>query len=384
MKQKRTNQSKSQSTTLAEFAAAMETIAPTGLAQEWDNVGVLAGDLNASIKRILLCIDLTHAVVDEAINGKFDAIMAYHPPIFKPLKSLKMPSHGTESIVYRCVRQGIAIYSTHTALDAADGGTNDVLANLAGVEITEPLEYVDQPGTNELKLITFVPEEALDSVSNALFAAGAGNIGDYSRCSYRLRGQGTFLGGQSTNPAVGQRGRLETVDEVRLEVVIPAKKLPEIVAALRATHPYEEPAFDIYPLKSKQVRGIGRVGKLPKPIALSKLAQLLKKKSGATCVQTVGDPQREITRIIAVAGAAGDLPFKMKLEKTDCIITGEMRHHDALTVQRRDCTAIILGHWASERPALASLAERIREKLKRVDVALSESDRDPFEPILNR
>lgn len=384
MKQKRTNQSKRHSTTLANFAAAMESIAPTGLAQEWDNLGVLAGDLNARVGRILLCIDLTHAVVDEAIDGKFDAIMAYHPPIFKPFKSLKMPSHGTESIVYRCVRQGIAIYSTHTALDAADGGTNDALANLAGVEKTEPLEYVDQPGVSELKLITFVPEEALDSVSNALFASGAGNIGDYSHCSYQLRGQGTFLGGQSTNPVVGQRGKLEKVDEVRLEVVIPAKKLPEVVAALRSTHPYEEPAFDIYPLRSKPVRGIGRVGKLPKPVALSKLAQLLKKKSGATCVQLVGDPQREITRIIAVAGAAGDLPFKMKLEKTDCIITGEMRHHDALTIQRRDCTAIALGHWASERPALSLLADKLRDKLAGVEYQLSASDRDPFEPILNR
>lgn len=378
LKPKSTTHGNRKPITLSSLASAMDAIAPTALAQDWDNVGVLAGDMDSRISRVLLCIDLTHGVVDEAVKGKFNAVMAYHPPIFKPVKSITMPNVGTEAIIYRCIRAGIAIYSTHTALDAADGGTNDVLARLAGVNETQPLEYVDRPGGRELKLVTFVPEESLERVADALFAAGAGQIGDYSHCSYRLRGQGTFLGGDSTNPAVGSRGRLETVEEVRLEVVLPSRKLPDVVAALRASHPYEEPAFDLYPLQPKPVRGIGRIGKLPKPMVLSKLGQLLKKKSGAALVQIVGDLNCEIGRVIAVAGAAGSLPFKVSLKPDDCIITGEIRHHDALAIERRGCAAIALGHWASERPVLGPLAERLREKLPGLVVGLSKSDKDPF------
>ena len=148
---------RSNTTTVADFCRVMDEIAPPALAQEWDNVGLLAGDPSAEANRVLLCIDLTPGVADEAIKKKADVVMAYHPPIFKPMATLRADSAGTDGIVFRCIANGIAIYSTHTALDAADGGTNDVIAALCGIEQTEPLEFVPTPGRRESKIVVFVP-----------------------------------------------------------------------------------------------------------------------------------------------------------------------------------------------------------------------------------
>lgn len=364
--------------TVADFAAAMERIATTALAQSWDNVGLLAGDRQARVHRILLCIDLTDPVINEAVSKKCTAVMAYHPPIFKSISRLIHPSDGTDALVFRAIREGLAIYSTHTTLDAAVGGTNDALAQLAGAVDLEPLEYVDQPHSSECKIITFVPHAQVDTVAMAMSAAGAGQIGDYSQCSFRTPGTGTFMGGESTNPAVGKKGALESVEEVRLEMVVPTRRLAKVVDALRSTHPYEEPAFDIVPLKPKPVFGIGRVGRLTTPMTLNALADQLKNATGSTCVQSVGDSSQQITRVIVVAGSAGLLPFKLPLSSSDAIITGEIRHHDALAILRKGCCAIALGHWASERPVLPELARRIEAELPGVEAIVSAVDCDPF------
>jgi len=367
--------------TIAGFCATMESIAPTALAQSWDNVGLLAGDRQGPVDRVLTCIDLTPAVVEEAVGEKIDVILAYHPPIFKPVSSLCADGTGTEAVVFECIRNGIAIYAVHTALDAADGGTNDVIASLCGIDDTEPLEYVDDPTVEVCKLVVFVPPNAIKKVSNAMFSAGAGNIGDYSRCSYRTSGQGTFFGGEATRPTVGEAGRMEYVDEIRLETVVPLTVLPAVVTAMVRAHPYEEPAFDIYPLKPPPVRGIGRIGRLPRPVHLASLARKLKRATDAAHVQIVGPPDRTVDRAVIVVGAAGSLPFRASLALNDVIITGEIRHHDALTIQRRGCSAIALGHWTSERPALAPLAQRLQAALPGVTVHISQSDENPFNSL---
>lgn len=364
--------------TLADFVAAMERIATTALAQSWDTVGLLAGDRHARVHRVLLCIDLTDSVISEGVSKKCNVVMAYHPPIFKPISRLIHPGDGTDALVFRAIREGLAIYSTHTALDAAVGGTNDALAQLAGAVDLEPLEYVDQPHSSECKLITFVPHAHVDAVAMAMGAAGAGRIGDYSQCSFRTPGTGTFLGGESANPAIGKKGTLESVEEIRLEMVVPTRRLPKVVDALRSTHPYEEPAFDIVPLQPKPVFGIGRVGRVSTPTTLKSLADKLTKETGATCVQSVGDTNQQITRVIVVAGSAGTSPFKIPLSSSDAIITGEIRHHDALAIHRKGCCAVALGHWASERPVLPVLARRIETELQGVEAIVSTADYDPF------
>ncbi len=365
---------------VADVCRAVEAIAPSSLAQDWDNVGLIAGDAGAIVRRVLLCIDLTASVVEEAIDSKTDLILAYHPPIFKPVANLCSHSPGPEANVFRCICQGIAVFAVHTALDAANGGTNDVLAALCGIERADPLEFVDSPGLGEVKLVVFVPPDVVEEVAGAVFAAGAGKIGNYEQCSYRSNGTGSFFGNETAKPAVGERGRIEYVDEIRLECVVPQDALPAVVGALRQAHPYEEPAFDIYPLRPKPVRGIGRCGTLPPATTLLKLARKLRRATSARCVQVVGPSDRVLERAVIVVGAAGSLPFRANLTSRDVIVTGEIRHHDALTIRRRDVTAIALGHWASERPVLTPLAARLAQALPKLKTRVSEADQDPFGP----
>jgi hypothetical protein len=246
---------------------------------------------------------------------------------------------------------------------------------------TEPLEYVEQPGPDTCKVVTFVPREHLDRVAGAMFEAGAGRIGDYSHCSYRLSGHGTFLGGSSTNPVVGQRGQLESVDEIRIETVVQMKDLPGVIAAMRSAHPYEEPAFDVYSLRSAPVRGIGRVGRFASPTTPSRLATKLKSATGAPSVQLVGAAELNLERGIVVAGSAGELPFRAGLGRGEVVVTGELRHHDALTIQRLDAAAVVLGHWTSERPVLAPLADRLRKLLAHVEFRVSVRDGEPLRTV---
>ncbi|MCK4659898.1 MAG: Nif3-like dinuclear metal center hexameric protein [Phycisphaerae bacterium] len=357
---------------------ALGKLAPLELAQSWDNVGLLAGDTTAKVERVMLCIDLMPEVVEEAVSAKVQMVMAYHPPIFKPVSRLIWPAAVPEAAVQRCIAGGIAVYSTHTALDAADGGTNDCLAQLCGIKETLPLEYAEV-GPLEYKVVVFVPGAEAERVAEAMFAAGAGGIGDYQKCSFRTPGTGTFFGTKSAKPTIGQPGRLEQVDEIRLEMVCPAKCLSAVVDAMTCAHSYEEPAFDIHPRKNPPVGGIGRIGRLPKPMALAALTRKLKRATGAGCISMVGDPQRKVERAVVVVGAAGSLPFKTALGRHDVVITGEIRHHDALAIRRRDCSAIAMSHWSSERMALDPLAARLRALLPGVDVMLSEKDAEPFQ-----
>ena len=365
---------------VADVCHLFERIAPLRLAQDWDNVGLIAGDLGAKCKRILLCIDLTDDVLVEAQKLQVDMILAYHPVLFKPVSRLTAQSEGTDSLVWGCIRCGISVYAMHTALDAAPGGTNDVLAELAGVRETAPWEFADD-GADECKLVTFVPEESLDRVADALFRAGAGWIGDYSRCSFRILGQGTFLGGEATEPVIGKKGKLEHVRETRLEVVVPRSILANVTAALGDAHPYEEPAFDVYPLVSKPVFGMGRIGLFARPTTLRALAGKLKKAVAADSVQIVGKPTQRLKRAAVCVGAAGSAVFKLGLGPEDVLITGEIRHHDALSLDRISCAAVALGHCVSERPVLKRLADRLRGDAEGIRIDVSKQDRSPFAAV---
>jgi len=364
--------------TVGAVTAAMDRIAPPELAQSWDNVGLLAGDRSAACTRVLLCIDLTLAVLAEAVASRCEMIVSYHPPLFKPVKRLLADSEGTESIVHQAIARGIAIYSPHTALDAAEGGVNDVLAGLCGLKDIGPFEYVSV-GRREYKVVTFVPLAQLEKVASAMFAAGAGRIGDYEQCSYRLRGEGTFFGTESTNPRVGRKGQLERVAETRIEMVCAERCLPEVIAALKRSHPYEEPAFDIYPLTPEPEMGIGRVGVLPQGTTLGSLAKLLKRATKSQVMMTVGAANTKLRRAAVCGGSARRLPLEMpRAAACGVIVTGEIRHHDALSILRAGKTAIALGHWESERPVLVPLAERLKKAVRTIDARLSRKDTSPF------
>lgn len=369
--------------TVAQLCRAMEAIAPSWAAADWDNVGLLVGDPQWAAEYILLTIDLTPAVLDEAVKLGCNSIVSYHPPIFRAVKRFSVSRDTAEGLAAEALSRRIAIYSPHTALDAAPGGTNETLAELAGLTRVQPFSAAAPPAA-QCKLVVFVPHESTDAVAEAVFAAGAGRIGAYEKCSYRLSGQGTFFGTDSTNPAVGERGRLERVDETRLEVILPKSRLSQVIEALRAAHPYEEPAFDVYPLEplADPALGQGRMGSFSKPQALGDLARAMKLAVSAEQVAIVGEPGAQVSRAFVCAGAAGLLPFEVpgvQLGRGDVVITGEIRHHDALRYRRSGACAVALGHWASERPVLIPLSLKLKHHLPGASITMSKADADPFE-----
>ncbi|HWL92243.1 MAG TPA: Nif3-like dinuclear metal center hexameric protein [Phycisphaerae bacterium] len=368
--------------TVADLCSAMEEIAPTWTAAEWDNVGLLAGSPDWPLRRVLLAIDLMPEVLEEAIAERFDAIVAYHPPIFKATKRLRVGRTSPEEVASTALANRIAIYSPHTALDATTGGTNDTIAEMAGIENPMPFDAARDP-TPRCKLVVFVPAESVESVAAAVFEAGGGRIGDYSQCSFRIAGEGTFFGADAANPVVGQRGRLERVSEIRLEIVFPQRRLKEVVFAIRRSHPYEEPAFDVYPLAATPVgaMGQGRMGLFVRPLPAGALAKGLARGVGAAAVELIGPASQVVRRGFVCVGAAGSLPFEISgvaLAPGDVVMTGEIRHHDALRYLGAGATAIALGHWASERPVLQPLSARLRRMLKGVVIGVSRRDRNPF------
>jgi dinuclear metal center YbgI/SA1388 family protein len=358
---------------LADLISAMEQIAPTRFAESWDNVGLLIGDPAQEIAKTLLTIDYTAIVAQEAQAGGCNVIIAYHPPIFTPLK--RIDSRGP---IHDAMRRGVAIYSPHTALDVADGGTNDVLCDVLGVTTRQPLRPVTQTPT-QYKLVAFVPAEHLSAVSGAIFAAGAGHIGKYSSCSFASPGTGTFFGESGTDPAVGQSGRLENVQELRLETVVSIENADAVIRALRAAHPYEEPAFDLVMLAPPPASlGQGRIGSFDKPVARQTLLDRIKQALGLERLLVAGPTEGMVERAAVGAGACGDMLGDAIKSGAQFYLTGEVRHHDALRAAAAGMTVVCTLHSNSERIALSRLKQRLEQALPGLQVLLSQADRDPF------
>jgi dinuclear metal center YbgI/SA1388 family protein len=268
------------------------------------------------------------------------------------------------------------VFSPHTAFDNAPGGINDLLAAQLTLGEVKPLRPGTGPGT--CKVVAFVPEPDLDRVADALFTAGAGHIGQYSQCSFRLSGRGTFFGSDLTHPTVGQKGRREEVSEWRLEVVCPEKRLGPVVAALRQAHSYEEPALDVYPLRSVLPSGgEGRIGRLPQPVSLGDLARTVKSRLKAVQALVVGDLDRMVQRVAIVCGAGGEFLGDALRSGADVLLTGEMRFHDCLTAQAEGVALLLAGHYVSERLGVEDLAVRLQDQWPDLEVWASRQERDP-------
>jgi dinuclear metal center YbgI/SA1388 family protein len=358
---------------LQHLVDALETIAPTRHAEAWDNVGLIAGDPSQAVSRVMLCIDYSPEVACEAAGEKCDVIVVYHPPIFEALKKIT-----AGSLVFDAIRRGVALYSPHTALDVAEGGTNDMLADAIGLANRSPLRLA-QTKASQYKLVAFVPEKEVEKVSSAMFAAGAGRIGDYSSCSFRSPGTGTFFGEAGTNPAVGESGKLERAEEVRVETVVPISKIAAVIRALREAHSYEEPAFDLQQLAAPpEGLGLGRIGELDSPVARAELVERIKRELELSHVLVAGPIDGVAKRAAVCAGACGDLLEDAIAQKADFYLTGEMRHHDAIKAIRAGMTVVCTLHSNSERAVLKRLKRMLEEKLPSLPVVLSRKDRDPF------
>jgi dinuclear metal center YbgI/SA1388 family protein len=273
-------------------------------------------------------------------------------------------------------RAGVAAYSPHTAFDNSPEGINETLALRVGLADTIPLNRRSEPA--ECKIVIFVPERDLQPVMDSLFAAGAGRIGQYRECSFRVEGKGTFFGSESTNPAVGQRGRREEVAELRLEVVCPESAVARVLSAARQAHSYEEPAIDVYPLRPRPAsRGEGRIGTLPREAPLAAFASGVRTELQCGPVQVVGDLARPVRRVAIVCGAGGSFVGDAVRAGADVLLTGEARFHDYLDARSRGLALILPGHFATERLGALELARRIKTEFPELNAAASASETDP-------
>ncbi len=361
-----------------DIAAAIEKKVPLKLAQDWDNVGLLIGNPQANVKNILLTIDITQDVVTEAKRLKTDLIISYHPIIWDGLKNIT--TDGPAGTVYNLIKAGISVFSIHTALDAAIGGVNDGLAEMIGIQDAKPIgDYVDNPVGDNYKVVVFVPIEAAAKVSNAVFAAGAGAIGNYRNCGFGSEGTGTFLPLKGAKPAVGKKGKLEKVPEIRFETIVPAEKLDSVIAAMKKAHPYETPAFDVFKLYNTQSKfGLGRIGKVVPPVRITQIINRIKKYTGAQAAGIVGDEKRLVKTAAVCAGSCSKIINSVIAAKADCYITGELKHHHALAAQEAGLTCICLSHTVSERFILKKFAKQLQKQINQVTLRISKKDCDPF------
>lgn len=374
---------------VSDLVAAMGEIAPLEYAEPWDRVGLLVGRASRELTGpVLLTIDLTERVLAEAEVLKAGAVLAYHPLIWDPLKRITEATPA-ERIVLRAAELGLAVYCPHTALDAVPGGICDWLCEgLSGGEgriagdcrALIPHKHTDD--TQEVKIVTFVPGDKAEEVRNALATAGAGIVGGYKVCSFSSSGTGTFFGGEGTQPIVGQAGRLESVPEVRLEMVCSKAALALAIETLDRFHPYETPALDVYDLAPKPMRhfGPGRRLTLDQPTTVAELGRRLKKWLGKSTVRIADAGHSGPVKTIGVCpGSGNQLSSAARNEKCDVYVTGEMSHHDVLACLHAGMSVVLGEHTGTERGYLPRLAKSLAQRVPGIRTVVSEVDRDPLE-----
>ena len=382
-------------TTVSEVAAWLEQFAPSHLAESWDNVGLLWGDPAAEVQRLMTCLTVTPETAAEAIREQASMMISHHPVLFRAAKRIRADLAETGHL-WKLARAGIAIASPHTAFDNTQNGINDILCRRLGlleVSPLRPLATGGGPATGDsrpgaFKIVVFTPESDREAVMTGAFEAGAGNIGAYRECSFAIPGQGTFFGTEASDPAVGQRGRRETVSELRLEVICPAANLPAVLASIRARHSYEEPAIDVYPLHEIQpdrgntaVAGAGRIGRFVEPRSLAEFAAFVGRALGRIAVLMAGDPNRPVSRVAVACGAGDDFLKDAAGARADVLLTGEARFHRGIEAEALGIALITAGHYVTERLGVEDLARRIAVNFPSLTVWPSRSERDPFRII---
>ena len=319
--------------------------APLPLQEGYDNAGLQIGLTDAEVAGVLLCLDVTEKVVDEAIASGCNLIVSHHPLIFSPLKKITGRNY-IERCVIKALQNGIAIYSAHTNIDSAPGGVNYRIAEILGLQNVRILVPKEDA---LLKLSVYVPVSHADAVRKALFDAGCGNIGNYDSCSYNVNGFGTFKATEGCNPFCGEVGELHNEEEVRIDTVMPAYIKNKVVASLIAAHPYEEPAYDIYPLKNSwDGAGLGVVGDLPCECDEKEFLATVKEKFGVGCVLHTSLLGKKVKRVALCGGSGASFTDVAIAAGAQVYITGEVRYHDMFNYDGKILFAAI-GHYESEQ-----------------------------------
>ena len=370
---------------LRDVTALMDRWYPPTLAEDWDAVGLVCGDPDQEVRRILLAVDPAPAVAEEALAWGADLVLTHHPLLLKGVHSVAATTPKGR-VLHQLIRGGCALFSAHTNADAPARGVNESLALALGV--ADPQVIVAGPEDPLDKLVTFVPHENAEQVREAITAAGAGRIGDYDSCTFTAEGEGRFRPLDGATPAIGRVGDVEVVAESRVEAVFPRHLRGTVVEALRRVHPYEEPAFDVLELADvpgRAARGSGRIGRLEEPMRLSTFAELVADVLPETAhgVRVGGDPDRMV-ETVAVTSGAGDFLLDTVLGTgADVYVTSDLRHHRAAEFLEHDGPALVdVAHWAAEWTWLPVLRRLLVEELggrgDTVDVRVSTTCTDPW------
>ena len=345
---------------LADVIEVLDGAYPPRLAQSWDSVGLVCGDPDDVLESVTVAVDATPAVVDEVPEAGL--LLAHHPLLLRGVDTVAA-STPKGALVHRLIRTGRSLFTAHTNADSASPGVSDALADALGITVDAVLEPLTTAGDLD-KWVIYVPRENAEAVREAVFAAGAGHIGDYSHCSWSVSGIGQFLPHEGASPAVGSVGSVERVAEDRFEVVAPARARGAVLAAMRAAHPYEEPAFDIFALVPPPGdAGLGRIGTLAQPEPLRRFVSRVDAALPRTSwgVRAAGDPEMLVSRVAVCGGAGDSLLAAADRADLQAYVTADLRHHPADEHRRASNVALIdVAHWASEFPWCEQAAETLR------------------------
>ncbi len=326
-----------------EVIQLFESFSPKYLAEDGDPIGLQVGSLGKKIKKVMVALDVTEEVVDEAVHHGIDLIIAHHPLIFRPLKKI-IPDQPAGRTIEKLIKNDIALYAAHTNLDIAEGGVNDMLADALGLENTSVLKVTRREKLH--KLAVYVPVSAEDKVREALGKAGAGNLGNYSHCSFSLSGTGRFKPEQEADPYIGTAGEMEKVEEVKVEVVVPEPSVNKVVKAMLKAHPYEEVAYDLYALENETGKeyGLGRIGAISKAMSLREYAEHVKQALDVTSVRVIGDLDATVEKVAVLGGDGDKFVRTAQFAGADVFITGDIYYHTAVDFKQEGMNIIDPGH----------------------------------------
>ena len=351
---------------------------PLNLAYDWDNVGLLVGDSNQDINKIMVVLEANEKVIDEAIEKNVDLIITHHPFIFSKLNKL-VTTDFKGNLIHKLIRNNISIYSMHTNFDIAFDGLNDYFVEILNLQNTKILDITNKESL--YKLAVYVPKTHVDAVRIAIGNAGAGHLGNYKECSFSIEGEGRFKPCEGANPYIGKEGGLESVHEIKIETIVTQRVLGGVISAMLKAHPYEEVAYDLYKLENKGPSvGLGRYGKLNESITLKELCLDLKSKLNMEHIRVVGDLDDKINKVAIVTGSGADMVKKAYKAGCDVLITGDMKYHDAQDSIDMGMNVIDCGHFDTEKVFADIMFNYISDNFE-LDVIKSEVNLNPFNII---
>lgn len=359
---------------IASLVGILEKFAPLSLQESYDNSGLILGNKNDEVESALICLDVTEEILEEAIENKFDLIISHHPIIFKGINKLNR-KNAVERIIVKAIKQNIAIYAMHTNADNVILGVNGIIAEKLGLK---NVMVLDQRKELFRKLVVFCPIHKADEVRNAIFKAGAGEIGDYSNCSFNVDGTGTFMGNENTNPYVGKKNKLHLEQETKIEIVYPSYKERAVIHALNQSHPYEKVAFDIIQLQNEYPEfGSGVIGELDSSIDELSFLNKLKEAFNIKVIKHSKLLNKPI-KTVAVCGGSGSFLIKnAKVKKADIFITGDLKYHDYFEAENEMIIADI-GHYESEQFTKDLIHTILIKKIPNFALQISEQNTNPI------